>query len=315
MSLHSQVAYIQSVKKESQNTRFGVPEDKFTIYLPGKTLRLFTFTAMKNSILYLLLFAGIISSCNNDDPKGDNPVTNTIPPPAPITFQVLKVHPHDTAAFTQGLIYYNGTLYESTGNPDSQPGAGWVGTADLASGKQTKKVTLPADIFGEGITILNGKIYQITWRNQKGFVYDATTFQKIREFSYRGEGWGITNDGTSLIVSDGSSNIYYWNPETLKEEKKISIQDQNGLKNNINELEFINGFLFANVWQTQQILKIDTASGNVVGVIDLSELIRNYPELATPPSDVLNGIAWDSTQNRLFITGKRWSRLFEIKLN
>ena len=270
---------------------------------------------MKYPILYLGLLLTITCSCNNNTTSDKIPVGNAIPPPASISYQLVQVHPHDTAAFTQGLIYYNGVLYESTGNPDTVPGAGWIGTADIKTGKQSKKVTLPADIFGEGITILNGKIYQITWRNQKGFIYDLNTFQKIREFSYQGEGWGITNDGTNLIVSDGSSNIYYWNPETLKEEKRINIQDQNGLKNNINELEFVNGYIFANVWQTQQILKIDTSSGNVVGVMDFSDLIRSYPELTSPPADVLNGIAWDSTQNRFFITGKRWSKLFEIKLN
>jgi len=270
---------------------------------------------MKRSFLYLSALSVLTASCNNNDSNGGNAGANTLPAPTPLSYQVLQVHPHDTSAFTQGLVYHNGVLYESTGNPDARQGAGWVGTAAITTGKQDKQVVLPPEIFGEGITLLGDKIYQITWQNQKGFVYDVKTFRKIREFSYRGEGWGITNDGSHLIVSDGSSNIYYWNPETLKEEKRLSIQDQNGLKNNINELEFINGFLYANVWQTPQILKIDTATGNVVGVLDLSDLVRSYPELTTPPSDVLNGIAWDSTKNRLFITGKRWPKLFELRLN
>lgn len=258
-------------------------------------------------------------SCG-DETETSEPQVNLsdIAPPAAISYNLVKDYPHDTSSFTQGLIFYNGILYESTGNPGNAPNNGsWVGPVDLNTGKQTKKATLPADIFGEGITILNDKVYQITWESRKGYVYDLKTFNKIKEFSYSHEGWGITNNGKELIVSDGSSNLYFWDAETLKETRRISIQDNNGLRNNINELEFINGFVYANVWQTNDILKIDPATGNVTGRIDLSELKQQYPELVgnNDSEKVLNGIAWDSSSSRVFITGKNWSKLFAITLN
>lgn len=270
---------------------------------------------MNYSLLISLL---LLAACGNDT-ESEETQTNipTIPAPASITFNLVKDYPHDTSSFTQGLIFYKGVLYESTGNPNNALNNGsWAGPVDLFTGKQTKKVTLPADVFGEGITILNDKVYQITWENRKGFVYDLATFKKIKEFNYNHEGWGITNNGKELIVSDGSSNLYFWDAETLKEIRRISIQDENGLRNNINELEFINGFVYANVWQSNEILKIDPATGNVIGKLDLTSLKQSYPELSggSNSDKVLNGIAWDSSGQRLFITGKNWSKLFELKL-
>lgn len=266
------------------------------------------------------LFLGLtlLVACGND-PESEETQSNlpSIPAPTSITYNLVKDYPHDTSSFTQGLIFYKGTLYESTGNPEKELNNGsWVGPVDLTTGRQTKKVTLSSDIFGEGITILNDKVYQITWENHKGFVYDLATFKKLKEFTYNHEGWGITNNGKELIVSDGSSNLYFWDPETLKEIRRISIQDNNGLKNNINELEFINGAVYANVWQTNEILKIDPATGNVIGKLDMSNLKQSYPELVggSDSEKVLNGIAWDSSGNRLFVTGKNWSKLFELKL-
>jgi glutaminyl-peptide cyclotransferase len=260
----------------------------------------------------------LLNACNNGSENEEQQVTVPgLPSPTGISYSLVKDYPHDTASFTQGLIYYKGILYESTGNPNTSLNNGsWVGPVDLKTGKQTKKVTLSSDFFGEGITILNDKVYHITWENRKGFVYDLTTFRKLEEFSYNHEGWGITNNGKELIVSDGSSNLYFWDPETLKEIRRISVQDNNGLRNNINELEFINGAVYANVWQTNEILKIDPATGNVTGKLDMSSLKQSYPELmgGNESEKVLNGIAFDSTGNRLFVTGKNWSKLFEIKL-
>ncbi|NCU05846.1 MAG: glutaminyl-peptide cyclotransferase [Chitinophagaceae bacterium] len=265
--------------------------------------------------LSVLLFI----SCGDETESSEPQISlNDIAAPAAISYNLVKDYPHDTASFTQGLIYYNGILYESTGNPGNSLNNGsWVGPVDLNTGKQTKKAILPADIFGEGITILNDKVYQITWESRKGYVYDLKTFNKIKEFSYNHEGWGITNNGKELIVSDGSSNLYFWDPETLKETRRISIQDNNGLRNNINELEFINGSVYANVWQTNDILKIDPATGNVTGRLDLSKLKQQYPELMgnNDSEKVLNGIAWDSSSNHVFVTGKNWSKLFVITLN
>lgn len=266
-----------------------------------------------------LLFASLLLTACGNDPESGEPQTTTptIPPPKGLTYNLVKDYPHDTSSFTQGLIFYKGVLYESTGNPNNALNNGsWAGPVDMLTGKQTKKVTLPAEIFGEGITILNDKLYQITWENRKGFVYDLATFKKLQEFNYNHEGWGITNNGKELIVSDGSSNMYFWDPETLKEIRRISIQDENGLRNNINELEFINGAVYANVWQSNEILKIDPATGNVIGKLDLTGLKQSYPELSggSNSDKVLNGIAWDSSGQRLFITGKNWSKLFELKL-
>ncbi len=270
---------------------------------------------MKYSLLGLVV---IFFACNNQpDKNNDTSSIASIAAPVQINYKLLKDHPHDSSSFTQGLVFYNNNLYESTGNPDGALHNGsWVGTVDLATGKQNKKALLDSGYFGEGITILNNKIYRLTWQNKKGYVYDATTFKLLNEFSYGHEGWGITHNGKELIVSDGSSNIYFWDPATCKEIRRISVQDNNGLKNNINEMEFINGFIYANVWQTNDILKIDPATGNVVGLLNLAAIKQQFPELAgvSESDKVLNGIAYDSSSNRVFITGKNWSKLFEIEL-
>ncbi len=274
---------------------------------------------MLKQVTSILFYAPLLLiSCGDETETKETIATlPTVAAPAAITYALVNNYPHDTASFTQGLIFYKGTMYESTGNPQNPLNNGsWVGPVDITTGKQTKKVTLPSDIFGEGITILHDKVYQITWENRKGFVYDLATFKKLKEFNYNHDGWGITNNGKELIVSDGSSNLYFWDPETLKELRRISIQDHNGLRNNINELEFINGAVYANVWQTNEILKIDPANGNVIGKLDMTTLKQSYPELVgvSDSDKVLNGIAWDSSGNRLFITGKNWSKLFELKL-
>jgi glutamine cyclotransferase len=228
----------------------------------------------------------------------------------------MQTYPHDTGSFTQGLEIHNRIMYESTGNPDNVPNNGaWIGKIDITTGKQNKKAFLAADYFGEGITILNNKIYRLTWQNQKAFVYALNDFKPIKEFSYQGEGWGLTHDGTHLIMSNGSNILSYRDPDTFNEVRQIYVQDHTGMKNNLNELEFIEGYVYANVWQTNQIIKIDTATGNVTGILDLTEIIRQDPALYNSPSDVLNGIAWDSTTKRIYVTGKKWPKLLELKFN
>ncbi len=265
--------------------------------------------------IYSLLLIFFLAACSNDPQKDDSPPVATIPPPTQISYSLLKVYPHDTSAYTQGLQFVNGFLYEGTGNPDSVPNKSKLRKVDYSSGKILKETSLPGILFGEGITVLGDKIYQLTWQNKKGFVYNFSDFKLIKEFSYDIEGWGLTNDGKNLIVTDGSSNIYFWDPETLKEIKRINVQDNTGMKNNLNESEYINGYIYVNIYTTNEILKVDPITGNVIGRIDLSDLKKNYPELGSPHSDVLNGIAWDSSGNRLFITGKYWSKMFEIRLN
>ncbi|MFN8265290.1 MAG: glutaminyl-peptide cyclotransferase [Chitinophagaceae bacterium] len=265
-----------------------------------------------NRILAFFLLPTLLVACNNQTESDNDDNASAIPPPASLSYAVLKVHPHDTASFTQGLQFLNGFLYEGTG----LEGHSVLYKTEIETGKALQTHKLGNEFFGEGITILNDKIYQLTWQNKKGFVYNLPDFKQLSEFTYNIEGWGITNDGTNLIVSDGSNVIYFWNPSTFKEVKRISVQDNTGLRNNLNELEFINGFIYANVWQTNEVLKIAPATGNVVGKIDFSQLKNDYPELKDEyGNNVLNGIAWDSTGNRLFITGKRWSKLFEVRLN
>ncbi len=265
-------------------------------------------------ILFLMFVLMIAYACNQTPEKQDQNYTN-LPAPTSLQYSIIKVYNHDQDAFTQGLQFYKGVLFEGTGNPDNLPGKSRLRKVDIESGKVLQDVPLPGQLFGEGITILNNKIYQLTWQDHKGFIYDLETMKLLKEFPYRIEGWGLTNDGTHLIVSDGSNSIYFWDPETFKEIKRISVQDHTGLRNNINELEYVNGFIYANVWGADEILKIDAATGNVIAYLDLSELKKMYPELKGAQNEnVLNGIAWDSTGNRFFITGKKWSKLFEIKI-
>lgn len=273
---------------------------------------------MKTIITDLFLFVSLTlwSACGNSDSSDNATTVSTIPPPLQLGYQIIRSYPHDTGAFTQGLVIYKGELYESTGNPNNLSNNGaWIGKVNLQTGVADKKALLSNDYFGEGITILNDKVYRLTWQNQKALVYQFPDMKLLKEFFYPGEGWGITDDGKQLIMSNGSNLLSFRNPDNFKETKSLSVQDNSGMKNNLNELELVDGFVFANVWQTRQILKIDTATGHVTGILDLTEVIRKYPELNAPPTDVLNGIAWDSTKRELYITGKKWPKLFVLKLN
>ena len=225
-----------------------------------------------------------------------------------IPYTVLKVFPHDVTAFTQGLTVDRGKLYESTGQANS-----WIAEVDIATGTQDKKIVLDKKYFGEGITFLNNKIYQLTWQNHIGFIYDAKTFSKTGEFQYDYEGWGITHNGENLIVSDGSEKLYFMDTLTLKIVDTLIVRDQGIATDNLNELEFIDGYLYANRWQTNLILKIDPASGNIVGKIDLSALVEKVRQMNSR-ADVLNGIAYEKKTGILLVTGKLWPALFAIRL-
>ena len=234
-----------------------------------------------------------------------------------ITYQLLNVFPHDPGCFTEGLQYVNGSLYESAG----QYGASDIRKTDLKTGAVEKKTLMDKKYFGEGATVLNGKVYQLTYRENTGFIYDAATLKQTGTFSYNtGEGLGITNDGHYLIYSDGTSVIHYMDPATFQQAKQLNVTDEHGPVMNINELELIKGSLYANQWQTDQILKIDTATGKVTGRADLSDLRAKIGIPPISPStqrgpEVLNGIAYDSAANRIFITGKYWPKLLEIRLD
>jgi glutamine cyclotransferase len=248
--------------------------------------------------------------CNNNGNSNQPAEQGDLP--AAISYQIIKEYPHDPQAFTQGLEWRNGQLVEGTG----QFGESNVRMVDLATGTVIKEVKNKEEIWGEGVTVLNGKLYQLTWQNRIGYVYDAATLKLEREFAYNTEGWGITNNGKELIYSDGSSNLYFLDPATLKENHRIGVYDNNGPQGNLNELEYIKGFIYANKWQTDYILKIDPSSGKVVARADLGDLRgKSGIDNANPNADVLNGIAYDSATNRIFVTGKYWPKLFEVKLD
>lgn len=224
-------------------------------------------------------------------------------------FRVVASYPHDRNAFTQGLAYENGFLYEGTG----LYGASTLRKVELTTGKVLQSIALPERYFGEGIVIWEDTIIQLTWQSRVGFVYNKESFEKLREFQYPTEGWGITHDGTHLIMSDGTASLYFLDPETFVEVKTIAeVRDENGPVTRLNELEFVNGFIYANVWRTDRLVRIDPESGRVVGDVDLTGLLPLADRI--PPVDVLNGIAYDPEGNRFFVTGKNWPKLFHIEL-
>jgi len=221
-------------------------------------------------------------------------------------YKIVASFPHDKTAYTQGLVYQDGFLYEGTG----QKGASSLRKVELATGRVLQHVELPGDYFGEGIVLWKDKIIQLTWQSKIGFVYDLATFRQLRSFTYNREGWGITHDGKRLIMSDGSSTLYFWDPETLKEIGHLDVRDNGSPVEKLNELEYIHGEIYANVWQTARIARISPSTGKVLSWIDLKGLDANVQ----PGAEVLNGIAYDAKTNRLFVTGKWWSKLFEIKI-
>jgi glutaminyl-peptide cyclotransferase len=272
-----------------------------------------------------LAIAALLAACNGNDGNGNNngneansgnttPGT-TIAEPQNISYDVVNVYPHDTAAFTQGFEWFNNKLYESTG----LKGQSNLRITSLKTGLPEKKKDIDPALFGEGITILNNKIYQLTWEDKKVFVYDLD-FNKLQELSWNDEGWGITNNDTLLIVSTGSSNLYYVDPATFKIVKTLPVTSSYGPVDRLNELEYINGYVYANVFGESYIYKIDLATGHVVGKMDCSVLLPNYARenmnqpKYTSGEAVLNGIAYDSAAQRMFITGKLWPKLFEVKL-
>lgn len=225
------------------------------------------------------------------------------------SYKVVHVYPHDLDAFTQGLIWADGHLYESTG----RHGSSSVRMVDLSTGKVLREYDLPREYFGEGLTDWGNTLVQVTWRSQKGFVYDRATLKLIRTFEYQGEGWGLTHDQNELIMSDGTPYIRFFDPKTFAETHRIQVVDEaNSPVDNINELEFVRGEIYANIWHSDEILRISPKTGNILGRIDLGGII-DQRELQDDDA-VLNGIAYDQAQDRLFVTGKLWPKLFEIKV-
>lgn len=223
-------------------------------------------------------------------------------------YRIVHTYPHDPNAFTQGLIYLNGYLYESTG----REGQSTLRKVDLQTGRVLQRYDLAPDIFGEGLVNWGSTLVQLTWKAQTGFVYDRATFRLLRTFHYQGEGWGLTQDGAHLILSDGSSALRFLDPQDFHEVKRIVVTDGGVEVHDLNELEYIHGQVYANVWQTDLIATVSPKDGHVTGWADLSGL---RPASTRADSDaVLNGIAFDATHDRLFVTGKLWPKLFEIQL-
>jgi glutaminyl-peptide cyclotransferase len=224
------------------------------------------------------------------------------------SYQVVHVLPHDPGAFTQGLVFLDDALLESTG----LYGQSTLRKVDLKTGKVLQQVKVPAEYFAEGLVVLSGKAFQLTWQNRKGFVYDLASLRLEKEFAYEGEGWGLTTDGRWLVLSDGTDQIRFLDPVTFEVKRTIRVTFQGRPVDRLNELEYIKGEIFANIWRTDQVVRIDPATGRVVGVIDFADLLGAQDRSAT--TDVLNGIAYDAVNDRLFVTGKMWPKLFEVRL-
>lgn len=223
-------------------------------------------------------------------------------------FRVVAEYPHDASAFTQGLVFTDGRLYEGTG----KKGESSLRRIELKTGRIEQIVPLDSALFGEGITILDGKVFQLTWQNRLGLIYDQKTFDSLGTFRYTGEGWGLTHDGKRLILSDGTSTIRFLDTKSFEVVKRIKVRASNGPVDQLNELEFRKGEILANVWHTNRIARISPESGDVLGWIDLTSL---YPERQRQNrEDVLNGIAYDEAGDRLFVTGKNWPKIYEIEV-
>ncbi len=253
----------------------------------------------------LASFGGVfVFSCSN---LPESPVP-TSPDVIPVyTYNVLNTYPHDRSAFTQGPVFENGVLYEGTG----RFGRSTLRRVELETGEVLQIYELAAQFFGEGITIYGNKIIQLTWQSNIGFVYDKDSFELLQEFNYSTKGWGITHDGKRLIMSDGTSTLHFLDPQTFEEIGQLRVFDNDGPVKRLNELEYIQGEIYANVWQTNRIARIAPGTGQVTGWIKLGGLLSE--EDRSERVDVLNGIAYDAENDRLFVTGKLWPKLFEIE--
>lgn len=268
--------------------------------------------AFRPFLLVAALFA--LAACRGESSTtGARDTSGTSAPtpasgPANLLAVAVQRLPHDPAVFTEGLELHGDTLYESSG----LEGKSFVQATNLATGALLRRVTLPAPYFGEGITVFGGKLYWLTWKQGKGFVYDAATFAPRGTFTYDGEGWGLTHDSTSLIMSDGTSTLRWLDPATLKVTRRLVVTNAGQPVEKLNELEWVKGVLYANVWESNQLVRIDPATGHVTGWVELGGLLS--PADRAGQIDVANGIAYDAAHDRLFVTGKYWPAMFEVRL-
>ncbi|RYD97908.1 MAG: glutaminyl-peptide cyclotransferase [Sphingobacteriales bacterium] len=258
----------------------------------------------------------LLAACNPNEGGTDHGTNNgtgnsgDTPGIPVISYNVAANLPHDTSSFTEGLTFYNGQLWESTG----EYGESHLYQTDLATGKALRSVTLDSAMFGEGVALLRDTIYQLTWREHKVLVYDAKSLKKIHELPLQPEGWGLTTDGSALIASDGSSNLSFYEPGTFKLLRTQSVTENGNLVNQLNELEWVNGSIYANVWGKDDLLKIDPASGQVTARLDLSQLTQRAKSLY-PGADVANGVVYNPDTKKFYVTGKNWPELYELQFN
>lgn len=265
----------------------------------------------KLSLFFIAASALAISACNGTDTKPTDSGTTETPKTPAIAYSVANTYPHDTSYFTEGLEFYKGSLLESTG----LEGKSKLVQYNPANGKVDRQVNLEPKYFGEGITVLRDTIYQLTYREGVVHVYSAKDFKKIKELPYtNAEGWGLTNDGTYLIGDNSGNSLYYYEPGTFKLVKSVGITENGEPAIQLNELEYINGFVYANQWQYNYILKIDPAKGIVVSKMDLSPIVQQEKAL-NPNAEVLNGIAYNPDTKKFYITGKNWSKIYELRFN
>jgi glutamine cyclotransferase len=250
----------------------------------------------------------LLTGCDSKPPASASPAAAVAPAPKIYGYQIVNTFPHDRAAFTQGLVFLDGALLETTG----LNGQSSLRRVELETGRVLRRVNLPQQFFGEGMTVLGQKIYQVTWQNRQGFVYDLGTLAAERTFRYDGEGWGLTTDGRALILSDGTDTLRWLDPATFQVARTVHVTNAGRPQALLNELEWVKAEIWANVWQTDTVARIDPATGRVTGIIDFSGLLA--PADRTGEVDVLNGIAHDAAGDRLFVTGKNWPKLFEVRL-
>lgn len=255
-------------------------------------------------ILALTAFLAAFACSPASAPVPSAPAADLLPV---YSYDIVNTYPHDVKAFTQGLVFADGILYESTG----QEGASWVRKVDLATGAVQQQADIGPEYFGEGMVIRGDDIVTLTWRHQKGFIFDKATLAPKGEWTYQGEGWGLTSDATTIYMSDGTAAIRKLDPSTLQETGRIDVKMNGRPVDKLNELEFVKGEIWANVFETDRIARIDPATGEVKGVIYLGGLLKPEERRQT---DVLNGIAYDAAGDRIFVTGKYWPKLFEIRV-
>jgi glutamine cyclotransferase len=261
------------------------------------------------ALVTVILFFLLSSGCQTGAVANHSATSNADEDSAPkYGYEIVNIWPHDKDAYTQGLVFRGGKLLESTG----QEGRSSLRRVEPETGKILQKINVPRPYFAEGITLFKGKIYQLTWQHQLGFIYDAESFEKLGEFSYRSEGWGLTNDGSSLIMSDGTNRIRFLDPDNFQVNRTISVLDGRTPVAGINELEYVHNEIYANIWHKERVARIEPQTGRVLGWIDLTGL-RAVSE-AKDNESVLNGIAYDENNDRLFVTGKLWPKLFEIRV-